>query len=443
MRVVIVGGGADGSYLAERLIAEGEDVAVIEVDPERAALLQNTLDALIVVGNGASPTVQTRAGVPSADLLIALSDNDGANVVACQTAAALGVGRTVARVEDRDLRRIVRTPGLEAVIDSRESTARKIVGLVKQGGASDLVRFCEDMIWVVGGVVQPSSILIGSPLSEVRRDLAGWDFVVAAVIRDGSTIIGRGDTTIEAFDWVLLSVTVENLSAAVEAIGVRNEPVERAIVVGGGRVAETAAEYLTNAGIRVVLLHDDDDRTRAIALRHREFEAVVADSSDPSTMRSLAVGPGDAVLGLTRFDERNILACLIGSGLGATTTIARYNQIALFGLLPSAGIVATVSSKLAVANSVLRFVRRGSIMSVATFMASELEALEMEVEENAPAVGVDVAELDLPAQAVVGGVLRDGKASIPTGDTAIEACDRVLVLALPAAIPAVERLFTA
>jgi trk system potassium uptake protein TrkA len=443
MRVVIVGGGADGSYLAERLVAEGEDVAVIEVDPDRAAHLRNILDALIVVGNGASPIVQTKAGVPAADLLIALSDNDGANVVACQTAAALGVGRTVARVEDRDLRRIIRTPGLEAVIDSRESTARKIVGLVQQGGASELVRFCDDTVWVVGGVVQPNSMLIGSPVFEVRRHLAGWDFVVAAVIRNGATIIGRGDTTIEAYDRVLLSVTADNVSAAVEAIGVRHEPVERAIVVGGGRVAETAAEYLTDAGIRVVLVHDSSERTRAIALRHRQFEAVVGDSSDPSTMRSLAVGPGDAVLGLTRFDERNILACLIGSGLGASTTIARYNRIALFGLLPSAGIVATVSSKLAVANSVLRFVRRGSIMSVATFMASELEALEMEVEENAPAVGVGVVDLDLPDQAVVGAVLRDGKASIPTGETAIEASDRVVVLALPAAIPVVERLFTA
>lgn len=115
MRVVIVGGGADGSYLAERLVAEGEDVAVIEIDPDRAAHLRNRLDALIIVGNGASPTVQTKAGVGAADLLIALSDNDGANVVACQTAAALGVGRTVARVEDGDLRRIIRTPGLEAL----------------------------------------------------------------------------------------------------------------------------------------------------------------------------------------------------------------------------------------------------------------------------------------------------------------------------------------
>lgn len=443
MRVVIVGGGTDGSYLAERLIAEGEDVALIEADEDRAAHLRETLDALIVVGNGASPTVQTRAGVPSADLFIAVSDNDGANVVACQTASALGVVRTVARVEDRDLRHVVEAPGLEAVIDSRESTARKLVALVKHGGVSDLVRFADTELYVVGGIIQPNSSLVGTPLSDLRGQLSGWDCIVAAVIREGSTIIGRGDTSIEAFDRVLLVVKTDSLPDAVRSMGIRLQPSDRAIIVGGGRVAEVSAELLTEAGIDVVLVYNDAERCREIALRHREFEVVVGDSSNPTTLRSLGVGPRDAVLGLTRQDERNILACLIGNALGASTTIARYSRLTLFGLLPVTGIVATVSSKLAVANSVLRFVRRGATLSVATFMASDIEALEIEVRDGAPACGVALSDLEFPAEAVLGGILRADRTIIPTGVTEIAAHDRVVVLALPEAIPAIERLFTA
>ena len=125
MRVVIVGAGADGSHLAERLSSEGQDVSVIEVDPDRANGLRERLDALVITGNGASPAILRKAGADKADLLVAVSDNDAANIVACQTGAALGASRTVVRVEDSYLHSVLPTLGLETVIDSRGTTARR------------------------------------------------------------------------------------------------------------------------------------------------------------------------------------------------------------------------------------------------------------------------------------------------------------------------------
>ncbi|MCJ7780552.1 MAG: NAD-binding protein, partial [Acidimicrobiia bacterium] len=146
MRIVIVGGGADGSHLAERLVAEGDDVAIVESDPLRAAHLRERLDAHVVEGNGASPSVLRRAGVDRADILFAVSDDDGTNVLACQTARSLGLERTVARIEHSELQDIVLESGVEAVIDPRAAVAEKLVGLVAHPGLSDYFRFCDGSI---------------------------------------------------------------------------------------------------------------------------------------------------------------------------------------------------------------------------------------------------------------------------------------------------------
>jgi len=441
MRVVIVGGGADGSYLTQRLSAEGEDVTLIEVDRERAARLREELDAMVIAGNGASPAVLRRADIQNADLLIAVSDNDGANIVACQAATRLGVPRTVARIEDRELRLVAPSLGLESVIDSRESTGRNLVRLVRHSGVSDLIEFSHGHLMVVGGIIQPGAPIVGQSLAELRHSLRDWDCVVAAVVREGEAIIGRGDTVVKSFDQALLVVPTVDIDRAIDLMGLRHEPIQRVVIVGISRVAAVAAELFVEAGYDVVVVDSNPEWCRSFAERNREVEVVLGDRTDPATFHSLGVAAGDAVLGMTLRDEINILTCLIGDALGASLTIARYHRISLFGLVPRTGIDATVSSRLAAANTVLRFVRRGRILSAATFMYSDLEALEIEVDSDSDAAGSTVAELALPKDAVIGGVFRHGRGMVPVGDTRLEAGDRVLVLALPRAIHGIESLF--
>ena len=442
MRVVIVGAGADGSHLAERLSSEGQDVSVIELDPDRANGLRERLDALVITGNGASPAILRKAGADKADLLVAVSDNDAANIVACQTGAALGASRTVVRVEDSDLHSVLPTLGLETVIDSRGTTAREIVRLLRWSGVSDLAEFGDGRIAVVGGIVQPASSAIGRSLAELRHEIEGWSFVVVAVIRGGKTIVGRGDTVLQTFDHVLVSAPMAQVGLVMDLFDLRREAVGRVVMVGITRVTEVAAGLLTAEGRDVVVVDSDADSARVFAERNRGVEVVTGDPTNPKTLRSVGVGNGDAVLGLTMRDEVNVFVCLIGGALGATATIARFHRLSLFGLLPSAGIDATVSSRLAAANEVLRFVRRGRILSVATFMSSDLEAIEIEVAPHARAVGTPVSDLPLPAASVVGAFLRDGKVHIPEGRTRFEVGDRVVVVASRDAVHEVEQLFT-
>jgi trk system potassium uptake protein TrkA len=443
VRFVIVGGGADGSHLAERLIAEGEDVAVVEADPERVAVLRERLDAHIVEGNGASPSVLRRAGVERADILFAVSDNDGANVLACQSARSLGCNRTVARIENTELQDVVLGSGIEAIIDPRATLAEKLVALVANPGLSDYFRFEQGAAVVLGGNVPSDSGLVGMSLADMRRSLTGWDCVIASIVRDDQTLVGRGSTVIEPFDKILLVVAGDNVDRARRLMGISTERIDRVIIVGGGRVAELTAAALRSAGWRVLLIHDIEDRALEIAARNPKIDVVVADATDPRVLQGLEIGRGDGLLALTRSDAVNTLVCMMANRLAASTTVSRFNRVELFDLMPAVGVTAGVSAKVAAANAALRFVRRGPIVSAANFMTGGIEALEIEVYEPAPAIGASVGELGLPNGAVIGAIVREGKAVVPRGSTRFDSGDRVVVLATPEAVGTVERLFGA
>ncbi len=443
MRIVIVGGGADGSHLAERLVAEGDDVTIIESDANRAAHLRERLDAQVIEGNGASPSILRRAGVERAEILFAVSDDDGTNVLACQTARSLGLKRTVARIEQGELQDIVLQSGVEAVIDPRASVAEKLVGLVAHPGLSDYFLFGDGSIVILGGIVASTSDLVGRSLAEMRRSLDGWDCVIASVVRNHQTLVGRGSTVIEAFDKILLVALAEDVTRASTLIGASPERIDRVIIIGGGRVAELSSAAIRKDGRRVLLIHDERERAFAIAERNPKIDVIVADSTDPTVLQNLEIGQGDAVLALTRSDAINMLACLIADRLGASTTVSRFNRVGLFDLMPAVGVSAGVSAKVAAANAVLRFVRRGAIVSAADFMTGGIEALEIEIVNEAPAIGISIGQLGLPGGAVVGAILRAESPIVPRGSTRFESGDRVVVLSTPDTVGVVERLFGA
>jgi trk system potassium uptake protein TrkA len=189
-------------------------------------------------------------------------------------------------------------------------------------------------------------------------------------------------------------------------------------------------------------MHSSSERAREIAERNARFDVVIADATDPASLSSLAVGKRDAIVALTRDDAINILSCLIGKALGASMTVARYNRLDLFDLITTPGVDAGVSSEVAAANEVLRFVRRGSYVSAVSFMTGDVEAVEIELEADVPAIGKTIGELDRPDGMVIGAVLRAGEAIVPRGATRFAEGDRVVVFAMPEATSAVEKLFT-
>lgn len=419
---------------------EGQDVVVIESDPERAAQMQSELDCLVITGNGASASTLEQAGLNEADLLVAVSSSDAVNVLACNAATKLGIPRKVARVEDPELKAEVEALGVDLVIDPGEAAARDLLVLVSTGHVAELVEFADGGLVLVGAYVDSSSPFVGTTLAELRASVEDWDWIVVAVVRRGVTTIARGHTMLESGDHVLLMARADAIDEPYELLGLTDSPAEKVIILGGTRLAGMTASMLSERGVSTTLIDGDRTRCRSFAEALPDTVVVCGDPTEPKILQSVGIGADDAVLALTGWDGQNLLGCLVARALGAGEVIARFTDTDLVGLLGGSGIDATVSSRLSAANEILRFVRRGVIHSAVTIPGSEAEAIELEVGPNSPAVGKSLAKLKIRRSVIVGGVQRNGKAFVPRGDTVIEVGDHLIVIALPEGISAAEKL---
>jgi trk system potassium uptake protein TrkA len=491
MRIIIVGAGAVGSYLAERLSSGGEDVVVIEDDERRAAELQDSIDALVLHGNGASTALLEEAGVEKADLLIAVSDSDGANVLACFTARDLGAKTTIARIEDPEIREGADRLGVDVVIDPSATAAEELAGIVSSGAASELVQFADGQLVMVGGNVTPNAPITGQSLAQMRMRSAEWGWVVAALVRDGRTIVAHGDTVVRPGDHALLMTTSDRVEDAVRLLGLRKKNLDRAIIMGGTRLAELTAHVLSTLGMSVVIVDEDAERCARFASHHPSTLIICGDPTDPDVLAELTAHvlstlgmsvvivdedaercarfashhpstliicgdptdpdvlaeldptSRDVAMALTGWDEVNVLGCLVAKAQGAGMVISRFNRISYVQLLAGVGIDAAISSRLMAASAILRFVRRGQVEQVATFSDTDAEAIEIEVEKGSRAEDKTLLDLALPVGVIVGGISRNGTTFVPDGSTVIRSGDHIIFFALPRDIEESSALFSA
>ncbi|MCH7582933.1 MAG: Trk system potassium transporter TrkA [Acidobacteria bacterium] len=443
MRIIIVGAGAVGSYLAERLSAEGQDVVVIEYDEKRATQLQESIDALVLTGNGASKHLLEEAEADKSDLLIAVSNSDGANVLACFTATELGTKTTIARIEDPELREGADRLGVDVVIDPSATTAEELVRIVGIGGASEVIPFADGKLVMVGGIVSPNAAITDGPLRDLRIRQAEWGWVVAALVRDGRTIVAHGDTVVRAGDHALLMTTDDRVAEATRILGLKRRNLDRAIIMGGTRLAELTADAMSEAGVSVVIVEEDMDRCSDLASHHPQALVICGDPTDPDVLGDLDLGPKDVAIGLTGWDEVNLLGCLVAKASGAGMAISRFNRISYVGLLSGLGIDAAVSSRLMAASAILRFVRKGKVEQVATFSDTDAEALEIEVSAGSEACNKTLFDLNLPIGVIIGGISRDGTTFVPDGSTVVRSGDHIIFFSLPRDIEESVALFTA
>ncbi|MXW42327.1 MAG: Trk system potassium transporter TrkA [Acidimicrobiia bacterium] len=446
MRIVVVGAGEVGTYVAQILSEEGNTVSMVEVDEKKLHHISEELDVLVVQGSGSHPHILREAGISKADLLVAVTASDEVNLLACLLARQHGVERTIARIQahslrEKNARELREAMQVDTIIDPDEETAREIIDLLSNPGATDVTVMANGEVIVVGVQLAPDAPWVNRRLAEIAAESEpDWDFLVAVLTRNGETQIPRADTTLEPEDVLRVVCKRRARSTLLPLLGLAAGTHRRVMLLGGGRTAEILARCLSEQHAEVVLIENSLERAQALS---EELDAVLVlqgDITDAELLESEEVGKFDAVIALTGKDDANILACLYAKSLGASETIAVLHNLALRTLLQDVGIDVALSPRTVSANGVLRYVR-GGVTQVATNLSGEFEIIEAEVKTGSSADGATISKLGLPKDVLIGAYVRDGKAQIGRGRSQLRGRDHIIVFARPDTIDEMMRFF--
>jgi len=446
MRVIIVGAGEVGYHLAERLSQENQDVVVIEADPEQAERASELLDVMTVVGNGASIPVLEKAGVRDARILLAVTSQDEVNLISCLAATRLGVDYTIARISNPDYyaRGSVLSRerlGIDMMINPEREAAKEAFQLLRSAAATDVANFAGGRVQLVGLVVREKAPVCGKTLAQLGEENRTYRYVTVAIVRDGETIIPDGASTIEAGDQIYILSPTSEVASIPPLAGYDPFELKRVMIAGGSAEGQFLAEILEENGIECTIL--DHDRRRCLELAEALPKSLVlhADATDLELLEMEGVSGIDAFVAATGHDETNLLSSLLAKTVGAHKVVSLIEKFDYLPLVPKVGLDAAVSPRMSAVNAILRYVRRGRVMTVATLKGIEAEAIEFRVAADAPIANTLIADLPFPEGGVIGTIIRGDEIIIPKGADQVLPGDEVIVFALPEAIPEIETLF--
>jgi len=442
MRTVIIGAGEVGSNTARMLSEEGHDVVLIEQDETLVERASEQLDALVIHGNGASPRLLAEAGIDKADLLVAASSSDEANIIACLAAKAKGVSRTVARIHNPDYYDpqepfAEEMLGIDFVIHTEQMAAQEIKEALLVPGAINVETFAEDSIEVAEVILNEASPAVGRTLRDLRLPEAS---LVVGVVRRGEALVPRGDTVLERRDHVLLISGRRHIAEVVKSVTTDTEPVKEVTIYGGGRIGLRLALALEKVGMSVRVIERDEARARYVASQLRRGFVLHDEGISRDFLLQERVDRSDAFVAVTGDDRANLLAAMYARQLGARMTIAGVSSGEFAPLADALGVDLTISPRMLAAEAILRFVRRGEIVDVA-LLESGAEMIELRVPPQCRVAGRPLSEVGFPEGAIVAALLRDGDVVIPTGREVLKPGDDAVVFTVEDAIEEVERLF--
>ncbi|MGB9627425.1 MAG: Trk system potassium transporter TrkA [Thermodesulfobacteriota bacterium] len=446
MKIVIIGAGEVGFYLAKRLSLEKHDLVLIDIDPEKCARVQEALDVGVVQGNASSQSVLKEAGLESSDLLIAASGVDEVNILACMMASKMGVKRRIARVRNPEYYHpssILRPEdmGVDLFIHPEEEVIEEISRLLMRASASEVIEFEDGKILLVGLKLDMNCPYLNKPLKDIGTEEERKNFRVVAMLKGDKTIIPTGQDYFSKNDQVFLVTKRENLSQVLALTGKMDQKLERIMILGGGKIGRGLAEKLEKK-IEVTLVESNKEKSLQIASHLKRTAVFQADGTEIDTLAREGLLNMDAFIAVTSDDEINILSCLLAKHIGIHKTIALVNKQTYLPLLPVIGIDSTVNVRLATASAILRFIRRGAILSASTLHGIDAEAIEFEITESNKLTGKFLKDLSLPKGSIIAAIVRGDDVLIPYGRSMVNPGDKAIVVVLHQAIPSIEKKFS-
>ena len=446
MRIMIVGAGQVGRHLSRKFSAEGQDVVLIDRSETRLRRLEMELNILAVHGSGASAKVLEDAGIDKTDLFIAVTDSDEVNLVACLLSKKYNVKKRVARVRNEDFLSPgaplnEKALGIDMLISPDRAMTDEIMQLITVSEAFDTSEFASGQVVLLGYLINENNPCVGLSLEKLKQLKGSYRYVVAAIIRNDKTIIPGGQDRIEIGDKVYLMVRKQDIAVVENMFNLSSKLPELVFIIGGGTIGYYVAKRMESLGINVRLVEEDADHCQYLTENLEKTLVLNFDGLEANVLIEEGIEKADLIIAVTDNDSVNILSSLLAKHHGAKKCITKINRHDFIPLLGKLGIDVALSPREVAADMILRFVRRGYILSVTTILGSDAEVVEMKVPDRPKFHNVPLKSLNFPRGAIVGAVVRNNQVFIPSGVTTLDAGDNLIIFFTREAMQHVEDFF--
>jgi len=446
MEIVILGAGDIGFHLCKRLTAEGNNITIIESDPEKVAYANEYLDANVIEGSGSSQKILQKANLQKSDIFAALTNNDEINIIACQIAKKIGIRTTFLRVrnpEYLDPNHYLDSMelGADYIIQPELQTANTIVQLIRQANATDIVEFEDGKIQLLGIRLDNQSKILRTELKDLGEKFGNPPLRILAIKRKQFTLIPKGEDVLVEGDQIYIICEKAYLPNALEFFGKSDIKIENIMIIGGGLVSEFVAKQLEDE-FNIKIIENNERKSELLAENLKRSLVIKGDGSDLDLLTFEGLPDMDEFIALSGDDETNIITSLVAHHLKVPRTITLVRKLDYLSMTHAIGIDSIINKQMIAVNTIKQIIGRKKHERFVELPGIDAEIVEFVANTQSKIIKKTLMKTDFPKDAIVGIVIKnDGGIEIPRGNTQVNPGDKVVVFSLAKALPDVEKLF--
>ena len=437
LRIIIVGCGKVGSTLVEILSNEGNDITIIDKNPQKLESLTNTFDVMGIEGNGASFTTQEEAGIKNADLMIAVTNSDELNLLCCTVAKQVGNCATIARVRtpeyNKEVQYLTDQLGLAMIINPEFEVAKEISRILYLPSALEVSSFAHGQAELI-----KFKIYEDSKLNEVRiSELSGvikTKILICAIERDDKVFIPSGNDRILSGDIISFVTPRKQVKDFFTQIGVKSSKIKEVMIIGGGKAAYYLSNMLLNMGMSVKIIESDKNRCEELSLLLPKAIIINGDGTNEELLKEEGIATAQAFIPLTGIDEENIILTLYAKQVSGAKVITKINRINFRGVISKLDLGSIVYPRYITSEAIIAYVRakrasmNSNIEALYHMYDHRVEAIEFLIDKESAATGQTLANLPLKKSLIIALINRSGKIFMPSGSDSLMVGDSVMIV---------------
>ena len=449
MKVIIAGAGEIGVALARYLRAEEDEIVLIDSNPERLGTLSEQLDIQTVVGRASYPEVLEQAGADDADVFLAVTGDDEANIVSCSVAESVfHISKRIARISAPEYRSpkyqsFLKSMSVDVILSPEVETARHIIDNLAVSGSVDMRGMGDGLIKFIGLHCKKGVPLIGKTIAEIDKMTAGMNVKIVAV-RRRFQIQPLKDVSLKSGDDLYFFVDTAHMTQVLTAFGYESLPARYIVIYGGGKVGFQLTKQLEShvSNREMTLVEKREDRARFLAENLESTLVINGDVLDDNLIEELNLKNYKIAIATTNSDENNILVSMVSKRAGIERVCALIHNPLYHNLLSGLGIDTTINPNAVMVSSILQYLRNGRVKDDYFIQSGIGEVLEIEALPTAKITKNNLGKIKVPAGVIIAGVLRGDLFMLPHKDLIVQEKDRVFLFVERGHVRDAEKLFS-